>query len=135
MPTIVTPGAPVVTFGQASQMGSNTTNYFGVNIYGANGYYNNVYELSPRSATVSNLFCSIDVAPGTGQTVTFTILTGTSGNGTASPVTCQIAGTSSTSCNDTAHTLSLGQGTGWGMSIATSGSSASIRPRCMVLYQ
>jgi hypothetical protein len=66
----------------------------------------NVDLEAPNAATISNFYVQLSAALGLGNTTVFTWRK----NGADTALTCTITGASATSCNDTAHTLTVAQG-------------------------
>ena len=66
----------------------------------------NVQTPVAQKTTFSNFYVQLSAAPGTGNTLTFTVRDG----GVSEPITCTISGSSSTTCNDVTHTFNPSQG-------------------------
>lgn len=97
----------ILHFGGTKQLiGSTTPAYYGLNS-GAQAFAS-VYSASspwPIGATASNLKIVLDDAPGTGKSVTYTLVV----NGTPSALTVTI-GNAGLSASDTTHTVSITAG-------------------------
>jgi hypothetical protein len=129
-------GVSFLPFSSVTTIAQNTTGWMNVGSGGiSTGGYVNSQTPIPANSTLSQLFCATDTNPASGQTITFTLDSGTY-TGVDSSVTCTITGgatpPSDKSCSDTTHTLSLNAGTQFALKLVTSATSGSLRPHCMV---
>jgi hypothetical protein len=113
-----------------SSTGGNLTQYCwsGCNAVqnGTNG------PLAPFSGTLKNLYFSVVVAPGAGNTDTLTVYVGTFGSLTATGITCTISNTA-TACNDTTHTAAITAGQAFSVQIVTSATATATGGAAMAL--
>ena len=120
------PVAPSIISWTSSTIAANVTDY---DVPGGLSANQNVGALSPRNGVLSNFYARVAVAPGAGQTVTYTLYVGTPAAMSATSVTCQISGASSTICNDTTHSATITAGQAWAVQVVTSSSASSTGQR------
>jgi hypothetical protein len=82
-----------------------------------------IASLVPFTGTAVNLNVALVAAPGAGQTVTATLMTGPYGSLSTTLMTCTISG-SATSCLDLADRVNIPAGQAWAVRLVTSGAAA-----------
>jgi hypothetical protein len=83
-----------------------------------------IAAIVPFTGTAVNLNVAVATAPGSGQTITATLMTGTYGSLSASAATCQIIGTA-TSCRDATHQINIAAGQAWAIRLVASSGATS----------
>ena len=116
VPTIANFGAPGTITAPA------TTYYMG---YQTSTTENTSNWITPRAGTFRNLYASVNVAPGTGQT--FTVTLRVNGASPASGPTCTISA-AATTCNDLTHTATITAGQPYDLLFVTSTTAAATVP-------
>ena len=116
VPTIANFGAPGTITAPA------TTYYMG---YQTSTTENTSNWITPRAGTFRNLYASVNIAPGTGQT--FTVTLRVNGASPASGPTCTISA-AATTCNDLTHTATITAGQPYDLLFVTSTTAAATVP-------
>lgn len=119
-------------FAMPGGQSQSVTNY--CNTAGCTTSEGRAVAVAPAGLTASNLYCSVQSAPASGQTITFTLRSGnTLGTMTASSLSCQIT-SSGTTCSDTnpGHALTIAQGQYWDLNSVSSATSGEMFWSCAI---
>ena len=111
-----------------ANVAANSTNYFTYQTYGADAAarvpisYNGILQ---------NLYVESFVAPGAGETYTYTVMI----NGLATALTCQIAGAVATQANDLANAVAVAPGDLISIRVVTSLNAAATPHKASVGFR